>query len=208
MIQRGEAQTPALACTSIELAGAAVQLYPDLLVERSVEWFNALREQVVWQQHQLTLFGKSLAAPRLSAWYGDPDAHYSYSNIQLLPNAWIKPLLDIKHIVESVSGAEFNSVLANLYRDGNDSMGWHADDEVELGCEPVIASVSLGVQRRIRWRHSARAFTPQSTELPNGSLLLMRARTQREWQHCVPKVANLHAARINLTYRWVSPVEL
>lgn len=191
------------ACTKIALEGADVQLHSDLLVDRSDEWFTALREQIAWQQHQLTLFGKTLNAPRLSAWYGDPDARYSYSNIQLLPNGWTKPLLDIKQIVERVSGAKFNSVLANLYRDGNDSMGWHADDEAELGAEPVIASVSLGACRRMRWRHKQRKFASQSLDLPNGSLLLMRAHTQREWQHCIPKVAAPTEQRINLTYRLV-----
>ncbi|MGI9295188.1 MAG: alpha-ketoglutarate-dependent dioxygenase AlkB family protein [Pseudomonadales bacterium] len=202
-MQQREPKTSSHECTTIKLCGANVQLFPDLLVDRSDEWFEALRKQIAWQQHRLTLFGKTLNAPRLSAWYGDPNAHYSYSNIQLLPKPWIRPLLDIKHIIEAISGEKFNSVLANLYRDGSDSMGWHADDEIELGAEPVIASVSLGAQRRMRWRHKKREFASQSTDLPNGSLLLMRGHTQREWQHCVSKVAKLSAERINLTYRLV-----
>ncbi len=199
-------------CLTVELSGADVRLYPDLLLERSDEWFKALGEQIDWQQHRLTLFGRTMNAPRLSAWYGEPDAHYAYSNIKLQPKAWLTPLLEIKQIVEASSGEKFNSVLANLYRSGKDSMGWHADDEVELGDQPVIASVSLGAQRHMRWRHKQRAFAPQSTDLPNGSLLLMRGETQRYWQHCVPKIAGYDSARnsserINLTYRRVRPTK-
>ncbi len=193
------------ACLTVALNDADVRLYPDLLVARSDEWFTALRAQIEWQQHRLTLFGKTMNAPRLSAWYGDPDAHYGYSNIKLQPNAWLTPLLEIKQIIEAHSGEKYNSVLANLYRSGQDSMGWHADDEPELGDQPAIASVSLGAQRRMRWRHQQREFASRSTDLPNGSLLLMRAHTQREWQHCVPKIAGYCAERINLTYRLVGP---
>ncbi len=207
------AQNPAR--LTVALNGADVALYPDLLLEQSSEWFEALREQIDWQQHRLTLFGRTLNAPRLSAWYGDPDAHYGYSNIKLQPNAWITPLLEIKQIIEASSGEKFNSVLANLYRDGSDSMGWHADDEAELGDQPVIASVSLGAQRRMRWRHKQRKHASQNTDLPSGSLLIMRGRTQDEWQHCVPKItgnscSNSHsncAERINLTYRLVRPTK-
>ena len=207
------------ACLTVELSGADVRLYPDLLVARADEWFNALREQIDWQQHRLTLFGKTMNAPRLSAWYGEPDAHYGYSNIKLQPNAWRAPLLEIKHIIEACSGATFNSVLANLYRNGRDSMGWHADDEAELGDQPVIASVSLGAQRRMRWRHKQRDFASQGTDLPNGSMLLMQGYTQHNWQHCVPKFANNSSSnsssssssnfdeRINLTYRLVGPTK-
>ncbi|MGI9289263.1 MAG: alpha-ketoglutarate-dependent dioxygenase AlkB family protein [Pseudomonadales bacterium] len=208
MKQQHMLKMPTSDFTSVELSGADVRLYPDLLIDRSDEWFDVLREQIAWQQHQLTLFGKTLNAPRLSAWYGDPDAHYSYSAIKLLPQAWITPLRDIKQIVEVISGAKFNSVLANLYRSGSDSMGWHADDEAELGAEPVIASVSLGAQRRMRWRHKQREFASQSTDLPNGSLLLMRGHTQHEWQHCLPKVASASAERINLTYRLIHSTKL
>lgn len=200
-----------IAALTIELSGADVALYPDLLREQSEHWFAALREQIVWQQHRLTLFGRTLNAPRLSAWYGDPDAHYSYSNIKLQPNAWITPLLEIKQIIEASSGEKFNSVLANLYRSGHDSMGWHADNETELGDQPVIASVSLGAQRRMRWRHRQGKFASLSTALPSGSLLIMRGHTQDEWQHCVPKVAGNAdgncVERINLTYRLVHPTK-
>lgn len=196
---------------TVALSGADVVLYPDLLLERSNEWFTALREQIAWQQHRLTLFGRTLNAPRLSAWYGDPDAHYGYSNIKLQPNAWITPLREIKQVIEASSGEKFNSVLANLYRSGKDSMGWHADDEVELGGQPVIASVSLGAQRHMRWRHKQRKFASQSTDLTSGSLLIMRGQTQSAWQHCVPKIAgnpNKNSAeRINLTYRLVRPTK-
>ena len=115
--------------------------------------FEQLMHQVEWQQQSLTLFGRKVPSPRLTAWYGDAGASYRYSGITNHPLPWVPTLLQLKHRLEQHCDTRFNSVLLNLYRDGNDAMGWHADDEKELGEEPVIGSVSLGGSRRFLMRH-------------------------------------------------------
>ena len=164
--------------------------------------FSELLDLVEWEQHLIQIRGREVASPRLSAWYGDPDAHYRYSGLSLEPRPWLPPILELKTKVEAACDAPFNSVLLNLYRDGADSMGWHSDDEPELGERPVIASLSLGATRRFRLRHRLRKdLDPVAIDLESGSLLIMQGDTQRFWKHQIPKTKRTVEPRINLTFR-------
>lgn len=166
--------------------------------------FTSLQREVGWQQQQIVIFGRRVPQPRLSAWHGEAEAHYRYSGRDFAPEAWTPTLQALRARVEALCGARFNSVLCNLYRDGQDAMGWHADDERELGPAPQIASLSLGATRRFRLRPRQRDAHPaQTLELGHGSLLLMAGDTQRHWQHALPRMARVREPRINLTFRWV-----
>lgn len=169
--------------------------------EQSSALFAASLAQVAWQQHHLRIFGRTVAAPRLSCWIGDPGTAYAYSGARFEPHPWPGALLPVRDAASRVAGAQFNSVLANLYRDGRDGMGWHSDDERELGPEPVIASVSLGATRRFSFRHRTQAGVGLTLPLPAGSLLLMRGATQQHYRHALPKTARPVGPRINLTFR-------
>ena len=170
------------------------------------ECFDALRRSIDWAQEEIVLFGESKRVPRLVAWHGDPGAGYSYSGTHHEPQPWTPALLAIRRRVTQLTGHAFNSVLLNLYRDGRDGMGWHADDEPELGRNPVIASVSLGAMRRFRLRHRRRSVEPVALSLTDGSLLLMAGALQHHWLHAVPKTAKAVGERINLTFRSICPV--
>lgn len=168
---------------------------PDVLLAR-------LRDEVPWRSEQVVLWGKRVAQPRLTAWYGDPQRDYSYSGLHLTPLPWTRLLLEIKHAVELCSCAGFNSVLLNLYRDERDSMGLHSDDEPELGEQPVIASVSLGETRTMVLKHKLdKSLKPVRLPLESGSLLLMRGDTQHCWKHGIDKQTRPCGPRINLTFR-------
>jgi len=189
----------------VELPDADVVLFPAFLVGADADrLFAAVRASTDWRQEQATMFGRRLPIPRLQAWHGDPDASYSYSHIALDPEPWTPPLAEIRRAAEAAAGTTFNSVLVNLYRDGRDSVGWHSDDEAELGPEPVIASVSLGATRRFQLRHRSLAGVRHQLDLTHGSLLLMRGPTQRHWSHQVPKTSRPVGPRINLTFRRVT----
>jgi alkylated DNA repair dioxygenase AlkB len=171
----------------------------DALLER-------LWRELVWSCREIRLFGRTVLQPRLVAWYGDPGAVYRYSGLRLEPAGWHPDLARLRDRIEQVTGHEFKSVLANAYRDGRDSMGWHSDDERELGPEPVIASLSLGAPRRFVARPRSRSGggrTRCEFLLEHGSLLLMGGRCQRDYQHAVPRTACPAGLRINLTYRWI-----
>jgi len=195
----------------LALPRADVLLDPDFLApEQALAYLRELQKTLDWRQEPIRLFGREVLQPRLTAWYGDATAYYGYSGLRLAPLPWTPALLDLREQVEAAAGARFNSVLLNLYRYGQDSMGWHADDEPELGPTPVIASLSLGATRRFRLRPRDAQATPHalvSLELTNGSLLLMRGPTQQHWLHAVPKTARPVAARCNLTFRWVTPAQ-
>jgi alkylated DNA repair dioxygenase AlkB len=164
---------------------------------------SALREQIDWQQEEIVLFGRRHRVPRLVAWHGDPGTAYSYSGTAHEPSPWTPVLTAIRQRIEALTGHSFNSVLLNLYRNGSDGMGWHADDEPELGRNPVIASVSLGATRGFKLRHRRRRDPVTTLELTHGSLLLMAGNTQHAYVHAVPKTAVASGERINLTYRCV-----
>jgi alkylated DNA repair dioxygenase AlkB len=197
----GEAAAP----EHIVLPGADLLFWPRVDLGTSAqELFDDLQRHVAWREEDIVLFGRRYRQPRLLAWYGDPEATYRYSGRQHLPLAWTDTLTALRERLQRVVGAQFNSVLANLYRDERDSMGLHADDERELGPRPVIASLSLGETRRFRLRHRHRKdLKSHSLHLPSGSLLVMRGDTQRHWKHEVPKERRACGPRINLTFRYV-----
>jgi alkylated DNA repair dioxygenase AlkB len=157
--------------------------------------------KIQWQQDKIKLFGKSIAIPRFSAWYGDAELAYTYSGLTLYTHPWIKTLLSIKKKIENVSGELFNSVLLNWYRNGSDSMSWHADNEKELGENPIIASVNFGATRKFLLRYNLNTKDKITFHLSNGSLLLMQGALQHFWQHAIPKTKKVHHPRINLTFR-------
>lgn len=163
-----------------------------------------LLREIPWTQHQVRMFGRELPSPRLSAWIGDADAVYTYSRVRHQPAPWTPALAQLRERLQVELGARFNSVLANRYRDGRDSMGWHADDEPELGREPLIASISLGAVRRMRFRARDRSAVA-AIDLADGSLLLMGGRTQTLYQHAVDKTCADTGERINLTFRMILP---
>ena len=166
-----------------------------------------LWRELDWSQHEITLFGRRVMQPRLIAWYGEAGAVYSYSGLTLRPLPWHPLLQDLRERVEARSGCRFNAVLANAYRDGRDSMGWHADDETELGPRPALASLSLGAPRRLLLRPARRRPGEKAASiglsLESGSLLLMKAGCQQHYQHAVPRTRRETGLRINLTYRWI-----
>ena len=205
---RVESLEPAeLACrfstVPVSLIDGDARFIADFLTRpQSDAYFAELLDLVEWTQQIIRIRGREVASPRLSAWYGDPDAHYSYSGLSLSPRPWLPVILELKTRVEAVCNSPFNSVLLNLYRDGADSMGWHSDDEPELGERPVIASLSLGATRRFRLRHRRRKdLEPVAIDLENGSLLIMAGDTQRCWKHQLPKSKRVAEPRVNLTFR-------
>jgi alkylated DNA repair dioxygenase AlkB len=157
--------------------------------------------QVPWQQAEIRLFGKSVMTPRLSCWMGDSSAVYRYSNSTFLPEPWLDSIFALKNQLETLAGSTFNSVLLNYYRNGQDAMGWHSDDEPELGSQPVIASVSLGAERRFLLRRKDKSEKSLALELQHGSLLLMQGDTQKNYLHALPRTTKQIKARINLTFR-------
>ena len=186
------------------LEDADVSLLPHALAEpEASDLFRALRHGVDWQQEEVVIFGRPRRVPRLVAWHGDAGASYTYSGTLHEPLPWSPALERVRRRVQQLSGWRFNAVLLNLYRDGRDGMGWHADDEPELGPEPAIASLSLGAQRRFCLRHRRRKGLRADLKLPHGSLLLMSGATQRHWVHALPKTAVPTGERINLTFRSV-----
>jgi len=160
-----------------------------------------LRVEVPYSQHRVRMFGRELPSPRLSAWIGDAGASYTYSRVRHEPLPWTPTLVHIRTRLQDELGVCFNSVLVNRYRDGQDSMGWHSDDETELGAEPLIASVSLGATRQLRFRSKTAGGPRASIELGNGSLLLMAGGTQSAYAHALMKSRRPMAERINLTFR-------
>ena len=167
--------------------------------------FTELRHAIDWRREEVLIFGERRRVPRLVAWHGDPGARYTYSGTPHEPLPWTTPLERIRDRVGRLTGARFNAVLLNLYRDGRDGMGWHADDEPELGPAPHIASVSLGAARRFCLRHRRRKDRKLDLWLGHGSLLLMGGESQRHWVHAVPKTSRPVGERINLTFRQVRP---
>ncbi len=162
--------------------------------------FETLVTTTPWEHRHIVMFGREVLQPRLACWYGDHA--YSYSGIRLDPRQWTEHLEGVRDRCAAASGTVFNSCLANLYRDGQDSMGWHADDEPELGTDPVIASLSLGDTRRFRMRHTVTRETVD-IELDHGSLLIMGGSMQHHWMHEIPKTKRPVGPRINLTFRTI-----
>lgn len=181
-----------------------IYYYPDFFTEdESREFFQILLTETPWKQEPIKIFGKEVMQPRLTSWYGDNGLSYRYSGLSMQGAGWTPTLLRIKEKIETKTESRFNGVLLNLYRDQNDSMGWHRDNEKALGTRPVIASVSLGATRRFLLRHYEIKDLKQEMELKDGSLLLMKGKTQHFWQHSVPKENSATGPRINLTFRFI-----
>jgi alkylated DNA repair dioxygenase AlkB len=181
-----------------------VYFYPSFFEKKEGDdLVQSLLENIAWKQEPIKIFGKEIMQPRLTAWYGEPDKSYSYSGITMNPLTWTADLLHIKTSIEALSQVTFNSALLNLYRDGKDSMGWHRDNEKELGQNPIIGSVNFGATRTFKLRNHADKKVVKSIDLTHGSFLLMRGSTQHFWEHQIPKTSKFCEPRINITFRVV-----
>lgn len=179
-----------------------VYYFPNNFTEdKSQQYFNLLLKEVNWKQEPIKIFGKLIMQPRLTAWYGAKD--YSYSGITMRSRSFSGLLNELKDEAESVAHETFNSVLLNLYRDGQDSMGWHRDNEKELGLNPTIVSLSFGAGRKFKMRNYLDKSIVRELVLENGSLLLMQGETQHFWEHSLPKTTAMAGTRINLTFRHI-----
>lgn len=170
--------------------------------KKADDYLQSLVQEVNWQEQHITLFGKQVMQPRLTAWYADVGLSYTYSKTTFHPMKWIPILEELKNLLSTTINTPFNSVLCNLYRNGSDSMGWHSDDEKELGLDPIIASLSFGAERKFSLRHKQTRLT-ESLILSHGSLLIMKPGCQSVYQHAVPKTGKLCGPRVNLTFRQI-----
>jgi alkylated DNA repair dioxygenase AlkB len=185
-----------------DLPDADIIYYPKFIKDQDAQnLFDRLFKETEWREESIILFGKKYKQPRLNAWYGEEHMNYSYSGIKMIAVPFTTALLRLKSLIEDFTNEPFNSVLLNLYRNGNDSNGWHSDDEKELGKNPVIASLSLGAVRKFKMKHKCDTTIKYEISLDNGSLLLMKAETQHFWKHQIPKSKKVDQARINLTFR-------
>lgn len=190
----------------LPLPGADLLWDPAWLAsERADALLDRLMRDIPWETHRIRMFGRWIDSPRRSCWIGDPGASYLYSGARFEPRPWRPALSALREPLRKATGTNFNSVLANLYRDGSDAMGWHSDDEPELGPQPVIASLSLGQARRFKLRHRQDPACQLDLELPHGSLLVMRGDTQARFKHALPRSARPMGPRINLTFRLICP---
>ncbi|WP_026950279.1 alpha-ketoglutarate-dependent dioxygenase AlkB family protein [Algoriphagus mannitolivorans] len=182
--------------------GGEVYYYPDFFSrEKADGLFLDLEETLSWRQEPIRIFGKMIMQPRLTALYGNPNQEYGYSGISMTPELWTESLFEIKEKIEANSQETFTHVLCNLYRDGQDSMGWHRDNEPILGPEPCIASLTLGAPRVFQLRNYQTKKDKIDLLLQHGSLLIMKGQSQQVWEHQVPKTKKVATPRINLTFR-------
>jgi alkylated DNA repair dioxygenase AlkB len=181
-----------------------VNYYGKILLssEEANRYFDLLMQNTQWEKDEVIIFGKRITTKRKVAWYGDSEYLYTYSNTTKRALAWTKELSELKQIVEKYAGTKFNSCLLNLYHNGDEGMGWHSDDEKPLGKNNTIASLSFGAERKFSFKHKQ---TKQivSLVLEDGSLLIMKDATQRNWLHSLPKSKNITQPRINLTFRTI-----
>jgi alkylated DNA repair dioxygenase AlkB len=186
----------------IPLGEQSLLLFEDWLpADRAARLHDQLQRQLPWRQARIRLYGREVPIPRLQCWIGDPGMRYRYSGLTLEPASWPSHLAEIRDRLREETGHRFNSVLCNWYRNGADSMGWHSDDEPELGPAPVVASLTLGQARRFQFRRRGEHRVNTTLELSHNSLLLMEAGVQAHWQHQLPKSGKPLGARINLTFR-------
>ena len=187
---------------NLELPDSEIIYFPNFFNKLEADSiFKELIENTFWQQDKITVYGKTHLQPRLTALYGNEGKPYSYSNIKMQPHNWTVLLQKIKIYVEELANVNFTTVLVNQYRNGNDSNGWHADNEKELGLNPVIASLSFGAERTFQLKHNTDKSQKKNIVLEHGSLLLMKGTTQHFWKHQIPKTAKPLGSRINLTFR-------
>ncbi|MET0242746.1 MAG: alpha-ketoglutarate-dependent dioxygenase AlkB [Flavitalea sp.] len=179
-----------------------VLLYPGFFtVETADELMTSLLSNIPWKQEPIRIFGKEVMQPRLTCWMADKTVDYTYSGTTMKGKGWIEPADSILDLVSAVAGIRFNGALFNLYRNGQDSMGWHRDNEKELGPNPVIASVTFGQERVFRFRDYKTKKEKYEVLLTHGSLLIMKGETQHYWEHSIPKSKSINDQRINITFR-------
>src|ERR687891_268708 len=173
-----------------------------LAYQEANQYLDLLMQNILWKNDEVIIFGKHIVTKRKTAWYGDSDYLYTYSNTTKQALPWTKELCELKQIVEKLAETTFNSCLLNLYDNGDEGMGWHSDDEESLGKDNTIASLSFGAERKFLFKHKQ---TKQiiSLVLEHGSLLIMKDATQRNWLHSLPKSKNIVQHRINLTFRTI-----
>ena len=188
----------------LDLPDAIFEYYPNFLTpEKANLIYQKLLDETPWKQDSITIYGKSHLQPRLTALYGNEGKPYSYSNIIMQPHAWNPTLMFLKNEIEEQTQLSFTTVLLNLYRDENDSNGWHSDNEKELGRNPTIASLSLGQDRVFQLKHIEKKEIKQNIILTNGSLLVMKEGSQIYYKHQLPKASSPKRSRINLTFRTI-----
>ena len=178
-----------------------IDIYQDISLDQKKNlWFKSCLNDLNWEKGFIKIFGKTHQIPRLQSWYADNGIEYTYSGKKLKRHNWNETLIEIKGEIEKITSFKFNSVLANLYRDENDSMGLHSDNEKELGINPVIASLSLGESRDLYFKHKN---IKKSLNIPqkNGQLIVMHGETQKYWKHEIKKTKKPKKPRINLTFR-------
>lgn len=190
---------------NLNLKDGEVTYYPNFFNTNEANlYLDILSKKLDWKQDDITIFGKTYLQPRLTAFYAENLNTYKYSNITMKPHSFKDELLEIKEKIETKLRIKFTSCLANLYRDGKDSNGWHADDEKELGKNPTIASVSFGAERIFHFKHKKDSALKSKLVLEHGSLLLMQGATQHNWLHQIPKTKKQIGKRINLTFRIIA----
>lgn len=188
----------------LNLPDAVFEWYPNFFTKETADdLFQKLLDETPWQHDEITIFGKKITQPRLTCLFGNEGKPYSYSGLTMHPHAWNPTLIFIKDKVEQVANKNFTTVLANLYRNEKDSNGWHADNEKELGRNPIIASISLGETRKFQIKHHTNKEYKCNLELTHGSLLLMKEGSQIHYKHQIPKAAQPKKPRINLTFRTI-----
>ena len=186
----------------LPLPDSDIWYYPSFLSkEKADHYFEHLKNQTPWQQDDIKVYGKVYPQPRLTALYSTDAQPYSYSSIEMQPHKFTDELRKIKSKIEKKGNTVFTTCLLNLYRDGKDSNGWHADDEKSLGLNPVITSVTLGQPRYFHFKHRKDNRLTYKLLLGHGSLLVMQGATQHHWLHQIPKTAKPIGERINLTFR-------
>ncbi|GAA4341697.1 alpha-ketoglutarate-dependent dioxygenase AlkB [Mucilaginibacter gynuensis] len=187
---------------SANLPVEVLDYHPDIFTAQESAFFlKTFIATIPWEQRIISMYGKPVITPRLTAWYGDTNKDYAFSGHKFNPLPWTEELLKIKERIEPLANTRFNSVLLNYYRDANDSVAWHADDETELGKQPLIASVSFGQVRQFDIRHKADHQRKYAVKLENGSLLIMKGDLQHNWEHRIAKSTKPMNERVNLTFR-------
>jgi alkylated DNA repair dioxygenase AlkB len=188
----------------LPLPDAVFEYYPNFFTNDEAEaLFKKIHDETKWQHDEITIFGKKIAQPRLTCLFGNEGKPYSYSGITMHPNPWNPTLVYIKEKIEAIAQQHFTTVLANLYRNEKDSNGWHADNEKELGRNPIIASVSFGEVRKFQLKHNNNPDAKLTLNLSPGSLLLMKEGSQIHYKHQIPKATQSKKDRINLTFRTI-----
>lgn len=191
-------------CITPNLPDADIQLYPNFLTPQfALNLFEVFKNKIPWRHDPVKVFGKTYMQPRLTSLHGTTIQSYGYSNLRMHPKPMTPEMFDLMTRINQLNSTSFNIVLLNMYRDGNDSNGWHADNEKELGQNPVIASISLGASRIFKLKHRHDKYLTHQMLLENGSLLMMSGQTQHHWLHHIPKTKKQIGTRINLTFRKV-----